>query len=84
MFSKDIMTLGLGLEEPWKIVEQWLDTSKSPHELHIRISADRGSRFPCPTCGERCKAHDFKEFTWRHLNLEPTGSDPESFLRLTT
>jgi len=69
MYSKDIMTLGLGLEEPWKIVDQWLDTSKSPHELHIRISADRGSRFPCPTCGEKCKAHDFKEFTWRHLNF---------------
>ena len=69
MYSKDIMTLGLGLEEPWKIVDQWLDTSKSPHELHIRISADRGSRFSCPTCGEKCKAHDFKEFTWRHLNF---------------
>ena len=69
MYSKDIMTLGLGLEEPWKIVDQWLDTSKSPHDLHIRISADRGSRFPCPTCGEKCKAHDFKEFTWRHLNF---------------
>lgn len=69
MFSKDIMTLGLGLEEPWKIVDQRLDTSKSPHELHIRISADRGSWFPCPSCGEKCKAHDFKEFTWRHLNF---------------
>lgn len=69
MFSKDIMTLGLGLEEPWKIVDQWLDTSNSPHELHIRISADRGSWFPCPNCGEKCKAHDFKEFTWRHLNF---------------
>ena len=69
MFSKDIMTLGLGLEEPWKIVDQWLDTSNSPHELHIRISADRGSRFSCPNCGEKCKAHDFKGFTWRHLNF---------------
>ena len=69
MFSKDIMTLGLGLEEPWKIVDQHLETNKSPHELHIRISADRGSRYPCPTCGEKCKAHDFREFTWRHLNF---------------
>lgn len=69
MFTKDIMTLGLGLEEPWKIVDQWLGTDKSPHELHIRISADRGSKFPCPRCGEKCKAHDFREFTWRHLNF---------------
>jgi len=67
--NRDIMTLGLGLEEPWKIVDQWLNTDKSPHELYIRISADRGSRFPCPQCGELCKAHDFKEFTWRHLNF---------------
>lgn len=67
--SRDILALGLGLEEPWKIVDQWLDTDKSPNELHIRISADRGSRFPCPMCGELCKAHDFKEFTWRHLNF---------------
>ncbi|MFP4110048.1 MAG: hypothetical protein ACLFTF_03365 [Desulfonatronovibrio sp.] len=33
MFFKNIMTLGLGLEKPWKIVEQWLETNKSPHEL---------------------------------------------------
>ena len=57
------------MEEPWKIVEQYLDTDKSPHELHLRISADRGSKFPCPECGQLCKAHDFKEFTWRHLNF---------------
>jgi hypothetical protein len=37
--SRDILALGLGLEEPWKIVDQWLDTDKSPNELHIRISA---------------------------------------------
>jgi len=67
--SRDILALGLGLEKPWKIVDQWLDTDNSPHELHIRISADRGSKFPCPHCGELCKAHDFKEFTWRHLNF---------------
>jgi transposase len=67
--SRDILTLGLGLEEPWKIVDQQLDTSKEPHELRIKISSDRGSRYPCPVCGQMCKAHDFKEFTWRHLNF---------------
>ena len=25
--------------------------------------------FPCPDCGKACKAHDFGEFTWRHLNF---------------
>lgn len=67
--SQDIFTLGLGLTKPWKIVDQNLDTDKKPHELHIKVSADRGSMFPCPECGKLCKAHDFKEFTWRHLNF---------------
>jgi len=69
MLTKDILMLGLGLEEPWKIIDQWFDTEKSPHELHIRISAERGSSYPCPDCGKLCKAHDFREFTWRHLNF---------------
>lgn len=69
LFSKDLLTLGLGLEKPWIIVNQNLDSTKSPHELHIRISADRGSSFPCPACGKLCKAHDFKELAWRHLNF---------------
>jgi hypothetical protein len=46
--SRDILALGLGLEKPWEIVDQWLDTDKSPHELHIRISADKGVRVPLP------------------------------------
>ena len=32
-------------------------------------AAARGSLFPCPVCGKPCKAHDFAEFTWRHLNF---------------
>jgi transposase len=69
MPTNDILTLGLGLSEPWKIVDQYLDTSKTPHELHIRVEAERGSTYPCPVCQKPCKAHDFKEFTWRHLNF---------------
>jgi len=34
---------------------------------------DAGRRKPsarkCPVCGKPCKAHDFGEFTWRHLNF---------------
>ena len=54
---------------PWRLVGQRLDTSKQPHELHLEVAADRGSLFPCPVCGKPCKAHDFAEFTWRHLNF---------------
>lgn len=69
MQSKAILALGLGLESPWELVDQELNTKVKPHELHLRVSAPRGSRFPCPECGRWCKARDFKEMTWRHLNF---------------
>lgn len=69
MHSNNIFALGLGLEQPWKLVDQRLDVDKTPHELHLRIETDRGSQYPCPECGTLCKAHDFKEQTWRHLNF---------------
>jgi len=42
---------------------------KTPHELHLWVKAERGSLYPCPECGQRCKAHDFEERSWRHLNF---------------
>jgi transposase len=69
MDTKDVLTLGLGFALPWRLVDQRLDTDKRPNELHIVMAADRGTRFPCPDCGRPCKAHDFAEFTWRHLNF---------------
>ncbi|MGE4403647.1 MAG: transposase family protein [Desulfobulbus sp.] len=69
MNGNDIITLGLGLQEPWESTGQILDTSKSPNELRLTIAAQRGTLFPCPVCGKLCHAHDFKEMTWRHLNF---------------
>ena len=69
MNGNDIIRLGLGLESPWKITGQILDTDKQPHELRLTLKADRGRKFACPVCGRPCQAHDFKEFTWRHLNF---------------
>ena len=69
MDGNDVLLLGLGLQAPWKLVDQHLDVDKSPHELHLTVEAERGERYPCPECGEMCKAHDFKEETWRHLNF---------------
>lgn len=65
----DIIALGLGIQRPWRIVGQILDTKVTPNKLRIKIKADRGSGFSCPVCGKMCKAHDFKEMTWRHLNF---------------
>jgi len=69
MDANTVLALGLGVMPPWRLVGQRLDTSKQPHELHLEVAADRGSLFPCPVCGKPCKAHDFAEFTWRHLNF---------------
>ena len=69
MRTEDIFAQGLGLTPPWQVLSQRLDTEKTPHELHLVLGADRGATYPCPTCGRNCKAHDFEEFTWRHLNF---------------
>ena len=69
MDANTVLALGLGVTSPWRLVDQRLETGKQPHELHLEVAADRGSLFPCPVCGKPCKAHDFAEFTWRHLNF---------------
>jgi transposase len=69
MDANDVLALGLGVSPPWKLVGQRLDTDKRPKELHIELAAERGALFACPDCARPCKAHDFAEFTWRHLNF---------------
>ena len=69
MDANDVLALGLGVTPPWKLVGQRLDMTRQPNELHLEIEADRGTLFPCPVCSRACKAHDFAEFTWRHLNF---------------
>ena len=69
MQSEDIFALGLGLKSPWKLMGQRFDMDKQPHELHLLLGAERGALYPCPVCGALCKAHDFQEMSWRHLNF---------------
>ena len=69
MDGTQILTLGLGLEAPWILKDQHLDTSVSPHRLDLYVEAEPGSLYPCPECGKACPAHDFADKTWRHLNF---------------
>jgi transposase len=69
MNAEELLSLGLGITSPWQLVGQRLDTGKNPHILEVHLEAERGTLFPCPDCGKACKAHDFKELTWRHLNF---------------
>ncbi|MBB4266157.1 hypothetical protein [Roseospira visakhapatnamensis] len=45
MHSNEILALGLGIEPPWRLVDQRLDTEASPHVLHLTVAADRGAAF---------------------------------------
>lgn len=69
MDAGEVLALGLGVMAPWRLVSQHLETGKSPHELQLFLEADRGALFACPECARACKAHDFGEFRWRHLNF---------------
>lgn len=40
--------LTLGLEAPWILKDQYLDTTVSPHHLDLYVEAERGSLYPCP------------------------------------
>ncbi len=42
MNENDIIALGLGLQSPWEIAGQLLDTEKVPHELRLTVQAQRG------------------------------------------
>ena len=69
MRGDEILLLGIGIQPPWQLVDQHLDTTTQPHELHLRVQAERGARYPCPVCSQLCPAHDFTEKRWRHLNF---------------
>ena len=68
MDSKELFALALGLNKPWYVVRNELDTAKS--QLDIGIDFERGGTFPCSECGQTgCKAYDTEERRWRHLNF---------------
>lgn len=69
MDGNEILLLGLGIQAPWKLLEQRMNTDKQPHELHLTVGNERGSKYSCPVCGSACPAHDFQEKAWRHLNF---------------
>lgn len=69
MDGNEILLLGLGIQAPWQLVGQRLDTDKPPHGLHLEVKAERGSKYACPQCGKACPAHGFQGKAWRHLNF---------------
>ena len=69
MRSDDILLLGIGIQPPWQLVDQHLDTSTQPHELHLQVAGERGARYPVRHVARSVQPHDFQEKRWRHLNF---------------
>jgi len=67
--AEEIFAFGLGFTLHWKVMSQRLDTDHASTKLHQEIGAARGALYPGPECGAACKAHDFKEFMWQHINF---------------
>jgi transposase len=61
----------LGLTPPWTVDAVSFDPkgAEGRGRLDIRLAFPRGSRFPCPTCSQRCPIHDTVERTWRHMDF---------------
>ncbi|MBR9976611.1 MAG: transposase family protein, partial [Bacteroidetes bacterium] len=66
--TEHLFTLALGLATPWECNDAAFTESES--HLDLIIAFKKGSRFPCPECGEADKpVHDTVERHWRHLDF---------------
>ncbi|CAO0824102.1 hypothetical protein DFAR_400007 [Desulfarculales bacterium] len=48
MDAGELLPLGLGLQPSWRLVGQRVDTDKKPHEVFLKVAADRGAEYLCP------------------------------------
>ncbi len=67
-----LFALGLNIEEPWHITSiEMVPAKRNPTlmELHIKIDFAEGATFTYPGVEGKCKVHDTREKTWRHLNF---------------
>lgn len=67
MESTVLFEMALGLSGGWKVVRS--EFAGEPRKLEIYLDFEKGSRFECPECGEKCEIHDTVEKRWRHLNF---------------
>lgn len=67
-----LFALGLNIEEPWLITSiEMVPATRNPSlmELHIKVDFAEGATFDYPGSEGKCKVHDTRENTWRHLNF---------------
>jgi transposase len=69
MNTKQIFTLGLGLEHPWKLRDVSFEIKDDNKVLVIDVGFERGHKFIDPDSGQACPVHDTIGRSWRHLNF---------------
>jgi len=67
MLDIDVFAKLLRLDDKWSVTDASFDEKEMI--LRLRLGPPRGTEFPCPVCGSSCKAHDFRERTWRALDM---------------
>ena len=65
--GNQLFTLALGLVPPWMVDEVRFTAEEKRLDLHVNFP--KGSRFPCPVCGQDCPVYDSQEKVWRHLDF---------------
>ena len=76
MHSDEILLLGIGIQHPWRLVDQHLDTSTQPHELHLNVERKRGTRYACPSAvrsARRMTSPTSAGVTWIFSNIIATS-----------
>lgn len=69
MNSKELFSLALSLQSPWKLNNVDFAEEGGQKVLRIDIGFEKGARFADPKSGDPCPVHDTVERRWRHLNF---------------
>jgi len=67
MQSKELVSLGLGLEDPWFVSDVKIEKDGSELVLHIEVDHKQGSSFAYE--GDLCSVYDHHQRSWEHLNF---------------
>lgn len=69
MNSKELFSMALGLQHPWKLNNVDFIEEDGQKVLRIDIGFEKGAKFSHPDGEEPCPVHDTMERRWRHLNF---------------
>ncbi|MDQ6633240.1 MAG: transposase [Gemmatimonadota bacterium] len=66
MDDRSLYATILGLEAPWEVERGEL--RETEQVVHVWVTAQEGTRFVCPACGEAGAIYDHGERSWCHLD----------------